>query len=305
MKISFPVLFAALATFAVACAPVSKDTVQNGNGTGIIGGTNVVEGSDLHKSIVGIYDIKRNALCTGSLIRDNVVMTAAHCIGKVATDHLIFFAADMEATFKLSETNKEAFLKIVRRGAKTVQNAEWGKKHTGKQAWGDIALIQFGGKAPEGFKPATMLANSSALVAGASVVLAGYGVDNDVLTDVKPSNDPEFKKGMDSGKIFCDDTDMSKAKCYAEDVKGEGTLRTTDVVIEDNFNATEIALNQKNGKAACEGDSGGPAYIKVGNEYQLWGVTSRGTRGCNGYVLYTNAVALNQWVTDEVANFAK
>ena len=305
MKISFSVLLSALATFAVACAPVAKETIQSGNESGIIGGETVAEGSELHKSIVGIYDIKKGALCTGSLIRDNVVMTAAHCIGKVASDHLIFFATDLETTFKLAKTDKEAFVKITRRAVKTVQHSEWGKNHAEGEAEGDIALIQFNGKAPEGFKPATMLLDSSALKSGTSVVLAGYGVDKNVLTEVKPTQDPEFKKGLDGGKIFCDDDDLSKAKCFSEHVQGEGKLRTTDVVIEDDFNATEIALNQSNGKAACEGDSGGPAYLKVGNQYQLWGVTSRGTRGCNGYVLYTNAIALKKWVSDEIASFAK
>ncbi|RYZ84694.1 MAG: trypsin-like serine protease [Proteobacteria bacterium] len=302
MKISFPVLFvAAVATLTVACAPVAQQSIQGSDQSGIIGGEKVAEGSALQKSIVAIYDVKRNALCTGSLIRDNVIMTAAHCIGKTAGDHLIVFATDLEATFKLAETNKEAFLKVARRGVKTVTHTEWGKEHKDAEAWGDIALIQFAGKAPEGFVPATMLASSSSLKPGTPVILAGYGVTQDKLTEVKPSNDPEFKKGVDSGKIFCDDEDMAKAKCFTEEVSGEGILHMTDVVVEDSFNATEIGLNQTKGKAACVGDSGGPAYLKVGEEYHLWGVTSRGTRGCNGFVLYTDAIALSQWVNEQVA----
>ena len=75
MKISFPVLFvAALATLTVACAPVAQQSIQGSDQSGIIGGEKVAEGSALQKSIVAIYDVKRNALCTGSLIRDNVIM---------------------------------------------------------------------------------------------------------------------------------------------------------------------------------------------------------------------------------------
>jgi len=304
-QLAFTALVAVFATLAVGCSPASNfNNSKSQNNTAIIGGTDVSEGSALEQSIVGIYDMKKGALCTGSLVRDNVVLTAAHCIGDNPQDHLIVFAADLIGTFKKGQSDKNYLLQHVRRGEKTVVNSGWGQKHSGSDAWSDLALIKFTGTAPQGFKPATFISSSGLLKKGATVTVAGYGVNSDVLTQVD-QNTPDFQDKLKSGEYFCDDTDMSKAKCYKEDVTGEGQLRTTQLAIEGNLNNTEVILNQEHGHASCEGDSGGPAYLQINGQYQLWGVTSRGTRGCNGYVVYTDAVAQSQWVNDNITQITK
>ena len=68
----------------IACsAPKSSDTsaINNGSSDAIIGGQPVVASSEISKSIVGIYDANVGAICTGSLLPGNIVLTAAHCIG--------------------------------------------------------------------------------------------------------------------------------------------------------------------------------------------------------------------------------
>lgn len=301
-----PFMATVLATLAVGCSPdVKKATNDLTAKPAIIGGTLVAEGSPLQQSIVGIYDIEKGALCTGSIIKEDVIMTAAHCIGDKASDHLIVFATDLIETFKRGETDKNYFLQKVRRGVKVAVHENWGKEHKDNEAWGDIALIKFSGSLPTGFKPATFIASSDLLTKGKVVTVAGYGVDSDVLTPVNPSNSADFKKKLESGEIFCDNDDLSKATCYTEEVGGEGLLRTTEIEVEGNYNETEVVLSQSKGKAACEGDSGGPAYLKINGQYQLWGVTSRGTRGCNGYVLYTDAVAQGEWIKRELLKLTK
>jgi secreted trypsin-like serine protease len=299
-------LAAATVTSMVACSPAAKNNnASTGNKDAIIGGIDVVEGTVLQQSIVGIYDYNKGALCTGSLIRENVVLTAAHCIGANPQDHLIVFATDLIDTFKRAKTDPNYFAQKVRRGVKTIVNENWGKQHKDNEAWGDIALIKFGGTAPTGFKPATFISSSNLLAQGKIVTVAGYGVNSDTLVPVTPSNSPEFKKQLESGEVFCDNDDLTKAKCYHEEVGGEGKLRTTELPIEGNYNETEVVLNQTKGQASCEGDSGGPAYLKVNNQYQLWGVTSRGTRGCNGYVIYTDAAAQMTWINSKVTELGQ
>jgi secreted trypsin-like serine protease len=136
----------------------------------------------------------------------------------------------------------------------------------------DIALVHFTGAVPPGFVPATLLRDSTLLKNAASVLLAGYGV-----------TDP--KNG-----------------------RGDGLLRMVTVTIKDAaFGKGEVSVDQTHGKGSCSGDSGGPAYLLVGNQPLLWGITSRGDsteRGrdlCNHDGIYTNAAAYLDWIAKNSA----
>ncbi len=299
----------ALVILSVGCTPTEKNnTISSTSASSIIGGTDVPEGASLQKSIVAIYDMKKGALCSGSLLENNIVLTAAHCIGANPQDHLIVFSADLTSVFQGQDKN--LILQKVRRGVKTLVNPNWGKNNqSAGQAWGDTALIKFQGNVPAGFKPATILASSTGLAAGTTITVAGYGVNSDVLTEVNKADLPDFKQRQAKGEVFCEQSQDAKTeKCYTEKLSGEGHLRTTELKVADYYNDTEIIFDQQHGQASCEGDSGGPAYVRQANgEYNLFGVTSRGTRGCNGYVLYSDIAStkLNAWLRDAMSQLNK
>lgn len=309
MKLLARTLVLVTATAALAACTgnkASNNTVDtSASARQIIGGTDVAEGSDLNKSIVGLYDMKKHALCTGSLLDNNVVLTAAHCIGASASDLVVIFAADLEQVFNSNDAN---FVRSkVRRAVKTVVNANYGKKHAAGEAWGDTALIRFDGQVPAGFQPATLLQDSSVLQEGFTITVAGYGVNSDILTEVNKADYPDFDQKVASGEFFCEQSEDGKTeKCYKEELSGEARLRTTELAVAGNYNDSEIAFDQQHGHASCEGDSGGPAYVKTATGYQLFGVTSRGTRGCNGYVLYSEITSpdLSTWLTQAKAAVA-
>jgi secreted trypsin-like serine protease len=295
----------AFVLFAVGCTPASKsNTIDATKASSIIGGTNVPEGAILQKSVVAIFDMKKGALCTGSLLENNIVLTAAHCIGDNAQDHLIVFSSDLLPIFE--GTDKSFLLQRVRRATKTLVNPNWGKTNMDPEAsWGDTALIKFEGSTPAGFTPATILASADGLPDGTTITVAGYGVSSDVLTEIKKEEVPDFKEKELKGEVFCERLKDGKTeKCYKEDMSGEGRLRTTELKVVGDLNESEIIFDQQQGQASCEGDSGGPAYLKQANgEYHLFGVTSRGTRGCNGYVVYSDisSIKLNIWLKDAMA----
>jgi len=294
----------AIAALAACSNNTASKSINTANGSSIIGGSDVAEGAPLQKSIVSIYyedkEAHTGALCTGSLLPNNVVLTAAHCIGDKTENHLIIFTADLDALFNTQDRN--LILQKVRRAVKTVVNPNWGKQRQGAagQAWGDTALIKFQGTVPAGFAPATILADRSVLTENSTITVAGYGVNKDILTEVNKADIPDFDKQEKEGKVFCEPSaDGKSEKCYKEEVSGSGRLRTTELKVAGYYNDSEIAFDQRHGQASCEGDSGGPAYVKQANgEYHLFGVTSRGTRGCDGYVLYSDITspALQTWL---------
>ncbi len=106
--------------------------------------------------------------------------------------------------------------------------------------WGDIALLRFDGTLPQGFRPIQLLDSTEALSDGLEIILAGFGVIN---ADTQE----------DSEKLM------------------KVSVRITDA----QFSETEFLISKQDGKGACHGDSGGPAYARIGKDLYLVGVTSR------------------------------
>lgn len=129
----------------------------------------------------------------------------------------------------------------------------------------DIALIRFEGGLPLGYHAAKLLMDEGLLKNGEKVTLAGFGVSN---------GQAEQKPGA----------------------AGAGVLRKVDVTIaQAAYGRTEVVMDQTHGHGACHGDSGGPAFLKRGANFLLFGVTSRGTavgaEECAGASIYTSIEA--------------
>ena len=176
MQLSNLFLAGILSTLTItACAPsaqFSGSEIQS-TGDGIIGGWEAQQGDKIQESIVAVYDTMGGQLCTGSLLPNNIVLTAAHCIG-----------SDPQAMFIIFDT-KVAAKSIRRTVDKAVVSPFWASRQAEDLDTGDIALIHFAGSLPRGYKPATFVGTSERklLKAGAEVVLAGYGISNGVTGD--------------------------------------------------------------------------------------------------------------------------
>ncbi|WP_413561225.1 S1 family peptidase [Bdellovibrio sp. HCB209] len=293
----------AVALIISGCGRSVSNTVAPKNNSAIIGGQLVEPGTALAQSIVGIYDDAEGYVCTGSLLPGNLVLTAAHCIGKNPNDTYIVFAPDMEAVLNLGKNFKTA--PSVRQAVAMKAHEEFNSGQTNAAISGnDVGLIMYEGETPKGYQSAKILEDASVLKRNAMTILAGYGVDQAEVITVNPRTTKNLQSLIDKGVVFCDNDDARKAtSCIKEELSGPAILKAVTVKVKYTPNEGEVILDQTEGKAACSGDSGGPAYIQVGDEFQLWGVTSRSTIGCNEDIVYMNILHYGTWIKDTAKSF--
>lgn len=230
-------------------------------GDGIIGGKVVASKSFIANSTVAVYNIKEQGLCTGTLLGQGVVITAAHCIGDTPADLVVLFNSSLNSPHL-----------IYRQVDQTKVHESWASQQNREKNTGDIALVHFLGDLPQGFVAAELLKDSSALKNGKVVLLAGYGLSDGVQKT------------------------------------GSGVLRQVEVSIADTrFSESEVSLDQRRGKGACHGDSGGPAYIVIKKKAYLFGLTSRGSGDqldhCDQFSVYTKTLAYSTWISESSTAF--
>ena len=179
-------------------------------------------------------------------------------------------ASDLVAVFNTDLRGDDLIMRRVQRAA---TSDEWAVNQENNVDQGDIAIVQIAGGIPEGFHPAKMLGDLRLLKEGDDVLLAGYGTSDGFAHT------------------------------------GSKVLRSVTTQIKStSFAKTETLIDQTNGKGACHGDSGGPAYALIGGELRLFGVTSRGVgeqgARCGTYVAYTDILPYKEWIAKTVAKFA-
>lgn len=228
-------------------------------------GSGIIGGEEVTKLDENVYS---NTVVSLLNVRDESLCTASI----IAPDLLLTAAhcvsgpaANLRIIFGPRVVDPIAPNTVVRVADAYMTSPLWAVRQFERHDNGDIAVVKFSGGLPEGYKVIPILEDTSVLNVGSMVLLAGYG----------------WSDGINK--------------------TGSGILRFVETDIESTtFSSTEIVLNQKNGKGACHGDSGGPAYIKVGNEWALVGVTSRGINDpqdtCGVSSVYTLAPAYQNWI---------
>lgn len=159
--------FVALAACSDKSSSNNTANAVNVDSTSIVGGTEVKAGDIEMRSTVGIYDMQEKALCTGTLIAQNLVLTAGHCVGEDPTKMVILFKEKFDGAQKEN----------IRAVTGAVRHPEYDPKRGTDTA--DIAVIKFDPGAaglPAGYATAKVLTDFSTLQKGTDVVVAGYGL---------------------------------------------------------------------------------------------------------------------------------
>ena len=194
--------------------------------------------------------------CSGSLITEDVVMTAAHCMFVMNNSQMqIFFGNDVR-------TGQGEYRRV----------ADWlvNEGYNPDQLVNDIALLRLATPAPDTITPVPHLPAALGLSAadeGATTVdFSGFGVD---------------------------ENDESGLKLHVEDlidVVCDNPQGCINFVVPNAF-----SYDQDPG-GPCSGDSGGPAYILRDDVEYVAGVTSYGDENCAIRGVSTAADRFDAWI---------
>jgi secreted trypsin-like serine protease len=143
--------FAALAILWIGFAPASA----------MVGGAPAVDAS-AYRSEVMILSGRGN-LCSGIVLRQDLVLTAAHCI-------------EPGLDYKLYELDAER-MPVFHELAKTVVHPQFSKAtFAANRATPDLAMLKLAAPLPAKFLPATLSAPRERVAAGERFAIVGYGV---------------------------------------------------------------------------------------------------------------------------------
>ncbi len=266
----------AFALLLASCGPSETRQAHLENQTGIRLGKDAHAGDEIAIGTVGIRGFRADgmtAYCSGSLLPNNLVVTAAHCI---ETDMSMYVVFSTETNLEQAE-----FLKMARAIDGVAIHPEYKKnlrapkdKKAIPAPNNDIALVHYRGNTPANYQPVQLLTDYNLLKEGSTITIAGYGISDDSGA-VQAAKQPNAAR----------DTNIM-------DTSGVGKLRYTDVKLLGSINSSEVLLDQTQGTGACQGDSGGPSYIRLNHQLYMFGVASRGSprapgSPCLDHILYT------------------
>lgn len=195
----------------------------------IFGGEKIDQTDEIGSYLVAVTDFNTGEICSGTIISEDTILTAAHCVENSKVNHLkIVFAPSIFAPIE-NQNSVEKF----------IIHENYIKDE--KQIINDLALIKM-----------------------KKTIHNGYKILN--LAQIKNIHENEFKEAILSGYGFSKLTFPRM---------GAGTVRKTTVPLLV-FNADEplVIFDQTKGQGACQGDSGGGAFVIENNQVIQIGVTS-------------------------------
>jgi secreted trypsin-like serine protease len=247
----------------------------------VLGGTSVTESELLAKSTVQILAFQVNqhrdqqlhplfsGRCTGTLLTENIIVTAAHCTNQLHADTWIYFSTNRVSDPTRFIYGNTADPKIRRVLARVIYKSPTsGNGQTvARRPFYDIALYKFEGTAPVGYLPAQLLPPNDVL-AMESLLVAGFGV-TDTKTKAFPGSLQKIILNIANPRFLF----------------GEMSLETTD------------------SHGVCVEDSGGPAYAERAGKLLLAGIVSGPevapgpkTPFCSGRTVFTRLQDFAGWI---------
>jgi endonuclease G len=232
----------------------------------IVGGEPVQAGAFPDCALVGSAT---RFFCSGTLIHPRAVLSAGHCAPGRPTRVRLRCETDVS-------TGTEEEIPVTKVRVHPQYNT--------LGPWHDFSLLILA--APAKTKPAPR-ASTAELAKATSVQLVGFGYD-----------DPDSPLGFGTKR---------QVNVAIAALKRKATDKLSAQANRLGFDADlEFVAGRKQlGKDTCNGDSGGPAYIRIGNTWKLAGTTSRATEdathNCGDGGIYGRVDKHREWIDNILA----
>lgn len=270
-----PGLALGFALLAGGCgvAPEEQEVALIGEASGAIRDGYVDENDKSVVGIVAFFEGLGQAICTGSLIAPNVVLTAQHCVANLEND--INGGVLCSSTTFVAPEPPESFLVTT----DTILSDDPGRYRAVREVvippgdnhvcGNDQAILILDQPMPPEEATPLVPRVDVPLDAGEAYYAVGYGATNDA------GSGAGTRRRRDDLFITCVAEGCPEWKVMATEWEGD--------------------------QGICQGDSGGPS---VDLQNRVIGVTSRGTAGCDNPV-YGYVYARAQWIKDTTLHAAE
>ncbi len=248
------------------------------DGPQVINGKKLTGTGPLGKGLVFLmHEVAKGStsvsLCTGTLIGNDMILTAAHCVDSGiestrAERLFVIFGNDPMCTLTKREASN------ARMASKVIIHPEWA---SGKAGGVDLALIKLSTPAPDN-----------------AVRLA-------VTTDLPSLSDDRVVYGAGYGRTT-DYSDAEGEAPFLRIAKIKPQNKSPNLGIMNNPSSRKLIFDQSGGEALCKGDSGGPAIILDGGQLKVMGVASYvydpNKSTCKSLVVHTSVSYYRDWLSE-------
>lgn len=259
---------------------------------GIFGGQQVHPQSWLGKSLVSIIttnDSNDSAICTGTVIAQNIILTAAHCVDFLERADHTFLLFTVDPLCEAQKSSEKFDRSLVRRVSKVKIHPDYissNKKN------GDLAILQIDGTVPYSYQPVKLASSEIRLNEFTKILLSGFGTEYDYNDhNDQAAHDLKFTNVV--------------PYTHGNALKTNRQMSTSDLLYFD----------QRAGSGACAGDSGGPAFTRNAlGAFRQIGVASKvdnldtdATRQeevtCKNGIVHVSVLFYKNWITETFQSF--